>query len=107
MSNKNTTPTAQQTATATPQLSNRTKAAIELYRRAYLVFGDLLVFLDTFKLEDDEGRFESNFLDLETAGNNFISELKDIIGLSAATDQEKELECVPFTMIDFINNIER
>lgn len=88
-------------------ISKRTAAAIELYRRAYLVFGDLLVFLDTFKVEDDEGRFESNFLDLEAAGNDFISELKDIIGLSAATDQEKELESIPSTMLDFIDNIEQ
>lgn len=103
MSNKNTTPTAQQTATANPNLSNRTKAAIELYRRAYVLFGDILNFCDTFKVEDEEGRLEANFHDLEKVGSSLIKEIQDFIGFSAVLDQEDELENVTSDLLDGIS----
>ena len=102
MSNKNTTPTAQQTATATPSLSNRTKAAIELYRRAYVLFGDLINFIGTFQKEDDEGRLEANFLDIESVGNELIKEIQDFIGFSVVLDQEDELVDIPSNLLDSI-----
>ncbi len=102
MSNKNTTPTAQQTATAPPSLSNRTKAAIELYRRAYTVFGDILEFCGTFQKEDEEGRMESNFHDLEEVGSSLVRELQEFVGFSTALDQESELENIPSDLLDGI-----
>lgn len=102
MSNKNTTPTAQQTATATPSLSNRTKAAIELYRRAYVLFGDLINFIGTFQKEDDEGRLEANFHDIESVGNDLIKEIQDFIGFSVVLDQEDELVDIPSNLLDSI-----
>lgn len=107
MSNKNTTPTAQQTATANPNLSNRTKAAIELYRRAYVLFGDILEFVGTFQVEDESGKLEANFYDLEKAGNDLVKELQDMIGFSAVLDQEAELENIPSTLLDGITKIEQ
>ena len=102
MSNKNTTPTAQQTATATPSLSNRTKAAIELYRRAYVLFGDLLNFIGTFQKEDEEGRLESNFHDLEDVGGDLIKEVQAFVGFSVVLDQEDELVNTPSNLLDSI-----
>lgn len=102
MSNKNTTPTAQQTATATPNLSNRTKAAIELYRRAYVLFGDILNFCGTFQKEDEEGRLESNFHDLEEVGCSLVKEVQDFVGFSAVLDQEDELVNTPSNLLDSI-----
>lgn len=46
-------------------VSTRTAAAIELYRRAYLLFGDILEFNGTFQKEDEAGKMESYFNDLE------------------------------------------
>lgn len=103
MSNKNTTPTAQQTATANPNLSNRTKAAIELYRRAYVLFGDILEFCGTFQVEDEEGRLEANFHDLEKVGCSLTKEIQDFIGFSAVLDQEDELENVTSDLLDGIS----
>ena len=103
MSNKSTTPTAQQTATATPSLSNRTKAAIELYRRAYVLFGDILNFCGTFIKEDDEGKLEANFHDLESVGSDLIKEVQDFVGFSTVLDQEDELENVTSDLLDGIN----
>lgn len=102
MSNKNTTPTAQQTATATPNLSNRTKAAIELYRRAYVLFGDLLNFIGTFQKEDEEGRLEANFQDLEDVGGDLIKEVQAFVGFSVVLDQEDELVNTPSNLLDSI-----
>lgn len=102
MSNKNTTPTAHQTVTATPSLSNRTKAAIELYRRAYVLFGDLLNFIGTFQKEDEEGRLEANFHDLESVGNDLIKEVQDFVGFSTVLDQEEELIDIPSNLLDGI-----
>lgn len=107
MSNKNTTPTAQQTATANPNLSNRTKAAIELYRRAYVLFGDILNLCGTFQVEDEEGRLEANFHDLEEVGCSLTKEIQDFIGFSAVLDQEAELENIPSTLLDGITKIEQ
>lgn len=104
MSNKNTTPTAQQTATATPNLSNRTKAAIELYRRAYVLFGDLLNFIGTFQKEDEEGRLEANFQDLEDVGGDLIKEVQAFVGFSVVLDQEDELVDIPSNLLDGITN---
>lgn len=103
MSNKNTTPTAQQTATANPNLSNRTKAAIELYRRAYVLFGDILNFCGTFIEEDDEGKLEANFHDLESLGCDLIKEVQDFVGFSTVLDQEDELENVTSDLLDGIS----
>lgn len=104
MSNKNTNPTAQQTVTATPRLSNRTKAAIELYRRAYVLFGDILNLCGTFQQEDEEGRLEANFHDLENVGNDLIKEIQDFVGFSAVLDQEDELIDTPSNLLDGISN---
>lgn len=103
MSNKNTTPTAQQTATANPNLSNRTKAAIELYRRAYVLFGDILEFCGTFQVEDEEGRLEANFHDLEEVGCRLTKDIQDFVGFPAVLDQEDELENVTSDLLDGIS----
>lgn len=107
MSNKTNTTAAQHTATATPNLSNRTKAAIELYRRAFSVFGDILAFCGTFQSEDEEGKLEANFHDLEEAGNDLVKELQDMIGFSAVLDQETELEDIPSTLLKDITKNEQ
>ncbi|MBQ9473861.1 MAG: hypothetical protein IJU81_05575 [Bacteroidales bacterium] len=99
MSNKTNTTAAQQTATATTNLSNRTKAAIELYRRAYLLFGDILEFNAIFQKEDKAGKMESYFHDLEDVGNDLVKDLQDTIGISVVCDQEAELEDVPSTLL--------
>ena len=107
MSNKTNTTAAQQTATATTNLSNRTKAAIELYRRVFCVFSDILEFVGTFQKEDEEGKLEANFHDLEEAGNDLVKELQDMIGFSAVLDQESELENVPSTLLNGITKNEQ
>lgn len=103
MNNKTNTTMSQQTTTATPQLSNRTKAAIELYRRAYVLFGDILNFCGTFQVEDEEGRLEANFHDLEEVGCILTKEIQDFIGFSTVLDQEDELENVTSDLLDGIS----
>lgn len=103
MNNKTNTTMSQQTTTATPQLSNRTKAAIELYRRAYVLFGDILTFCGTFQVEDEEGKLEANFHDLEGIGSRPTKEIQDFIGFSAVLDQESELEDVTSDLLDGIS----
>lgn len=81
-----------QETSATIQVSQCTKAAIELYRRAYLFFGNMLELRDMMIKND---RMEADADDLEKVGNELIDTLRRIVGLSAVTDQEQELENVP------------
>lgn len=78
-----------ETPTATIQVSQCTKAAIEVYRRAYLLFGNMLELRDMMVKDD---RMEAYSDEIEKAGNELIDTLQCIVGLSAVTDQEKELE---------------
>ena len=88
-------------------VSKRTAAAIELYRRAYLLFGDILEFNGTFQQEDEAGKMESYFHDLEEVGNDLVKDLQDTIGISAVCDQEAELEDIPSTLLDGITKNEQ
>ena len=77
----------------------RHRAAIELYRRAYLLFGNMLELRDMM-IEND--RMEADADDLEKVGNELIDTLRRIVGLSAVTDQEQELENVPSDLLEAI-----
>ena len=86
-----------ETPTATIQVSQCTKAAIEVYRSAYLLFGNMLELRDMM-IEND--RMEADADDLEKVGNELIDTLRRIVGLSAVTDQEQELENVPSDLLE-------
>lgn len=73
-----------QETSATIQVSQCTKAAIER---------DMMI-------END--RMEADADDLEKVGNELIDTLRRIVGLSAVTDQEKELENVPSDPLEAI-----
>ena len=88
-----------QETSATIQVSQCTKAAIELYRSAYLLFGNMLELRDMM-IEND--RMEADADDLENVGNELIDTLRRIVGLSSVTDQEQELENAPFDLLESI-----
>lgn len=90
-----------QETSATIQVSQCTKAAIELYRRAYLLFGNMLELRDMM-IENDRMEADADADDLEKVGNELIDTLRRIVGLSAVTDQEKELENVPSDLLEAI-----
>ena len=70
-----------------------------MYRRAYLFFGNMLELRD---MMIKNKRMEADADGLEKVGNELIDTLQRIVGLSAVTDQEKELENVPSDLLEAI-----
>lgn len=87
----------------TIEVSNRTAAAVELYRRAYLLLGDVLEF-NCLCQEDggDEVRdaFENYCNELESAATDTMDHVEHAIGLSVVLDLEADLKMTPSTLTE-------
>lgn len=87
----------------TIEVSDRTKAAVELYRRAYLLKGDVLEF-NNLCLEDGDNEvrdaFESYCNELEDAANGTVCHVEHAIGLSVVLDLEAVLKMTPSTLLE-------
>lgn len=87
----------------TIEVSDRTKAAVELYRRAYLLKGDVLEFNCLCQEGgDDEVRdaFDCYCNELEDAATDTMGHVEHAIGLSVVLDLEAALKMTPSTLTE-------
>lgn len=87
----------------TIEMSDRTKAVVELYRRAYLLRGDVLAFnSQCCESGDEEVRdaFENYCNELENAATDTMGHVEHAIGFSVVLDLEAELKMTPSTLLE-------